>query len=139
MESEYFIPVKIITDESVVKETLQRIGIPNKKDKVLYQTCHLIEKDDFFCIIHFKEYFGINNDNLNMIKMNEEDFKRRNTIIHLLHKWKLIELNEEQLGYFNDKHSEQRMFVLNYHDKMSWDLRMKVNLADNKEMENEIA
>lgn len=137
--SYYFIPVKIIADEAVIKETLSRIGIPNKQEKILYQTCHLVHYKEQKRIIHFKEYFAINNnDNINLIKMNEADFERRNTILFLLQNWKLIDFeNNDDVDYsqyIKNNKTTARMFVLQYQDKQNWDLRTKINL-ENEEKE----
>jgi hypothetical protein len=131
MESKYFIPIKIISDVSIIKETLQRIGIPAKQDKILYQTCHFLNYKEKDSIIHFKEFFGINNNNIDLIRMKEEDFTRRNTIIYLLYGWKLIDLDTDTLQYIKSYQCNKRMFVVSYHDKQNWNLKSKVNILEN--------
>lgn len=78
----------------VIKETLNRIGISSKKDKILYQSCHILHKRGKYAIVHFKELFMLDGKPSDF---SENDKARRNTIINLLVEWDLIELeNPEQ-------------------------------------------
>lgn len=73
-------------------ETLRRIGIPSKKDKTLYQSCHILHKRGQFAILHFKEMFGLDGKQCNM---TEEDFHRRNRIAKLLEEWGLVKITDQ--------------------------------------------
>ena len=72
-----------------VRETLTRIGIASKKERILYQSCHILHKQGRYVILHFKELFGLDGKPNNL---TEEDLSRRNTIANLLWEWDLIEL-----------------------------------------------
>ena len=67
-----------------IRETLSRIGIASKKDKKLYQSCHILHKQGRYFIVHFKELFGLDGKQTNF---SEEDQSRRNTIVKLLNDW----------------------------------------------------
>ena len=86
--------VKLFDDEDfmVVRETLSRIGVSPKGKKVLYQSCHLIHKDNVYIIAHFKELFALDGLPSNI---SEDDIKRRNAIINLLKEWELLEVVDE--------------------------------------------
>ena len=72
-----------------VRETLSRIGIASKKDKKLYQSCHILHKQGRYFIVHFKELFGLDGKKTNF---SDEDIQRRNTIVKLLIDWGLVEI-----------------------------------------------
>ena len=72
-----------------VKETLTRIGVSSKKEKKLYQSCHILHKQGRYAIIHFKELFALDGKPTNF---DEEDLSRRNTIVALLEEWSLIKV-----------------------------------------------
>lgn len=80
--------VKLKKDFLVVKETLTRIGIASKNDKRLYQSCHILHKQERYAIVHFKELFALDGKNHDF---DESDLARRNTIVNLLTEWGLIE------------------------------------------------
>jgi len=75
-----------------VRETLSRIGIPSKKENILYQSCHILHKQGRYYITHFKELFLLDGKSSNF---SEDDIARRNTIANLLHEWELIDLVDE--------------------------------------------
>ena len=72
-----------------VRETLTRIGVSSKKDKILYQSCHILHKQRRYFIVHFKELFALDGKPTNF---SDEDKQRRNTISNLLSEWGLVEL-----------------------------------------------
>ena len=76
-----------------IKETLTRIGVASKKDKVLYQSCHILHKKGKYAIVHFKELFLLDGKPSDF---TEEDRARRNTIANLLHEWELLDLVDEE-------------------------------------------
>lgn len=116
--------VKLFDDEDfmVVRETLSRIGVSPKGKKVLYQSCHLIHKNDVYIIAHFKELFSLDGLSSNL---SEEDLKRRNTIIQLLKDWELLEVIDEEK--IKDKMPINGVKIIKYTEKDDWDLIPKFN------------
>ena len=92
---ETLVEVKLNIDEDFLKvrETLTRIGVASKKDKILYQSCHILHKQGLYYIVHFKELFALDGKPSNFA---EEDVARRNTISNLLAEWGLITLVDKQ-------------------------------------------
>ena len=72
-----------------VRETLSRIGVASRKEKKLYQSCHILHKQGKYYIVHFKELFALDGKNTNL---SENDIARRNTIVNLLDDWGLVEV-----------------------------------------------
>lgn len=109
-----------------VRETLTRIGIPSKKDKRLYQSCHILHKKGDYAIVHFKELFGLDGKPSNF---SESDKARRNTIANLLSDWGLIEL-------MNKEKSESPIVPINqikilpFNQKKEWELVTKYNIGN---------
>jgi hypothetical protein len=106
----------------VVKETLERIGVSPKNKKVLYQSCHILHKNDKYIIAHFKELFKL--DNLKS-DVSEEDLLRRNAVINLLKDWDLIEVPDQ--SKIKDKMSINGIKILRYEERDDWDLIPKFN------------
>ena len=75
-----------------VRETLSRIGVASRKEKKLYQSCHILHKQGKYYIVHFKELFALDGKNTNLSK---NDIARRNTIVNLLNDWGLIEVFQD--------------------------------------------
>ena len=86
-----FVEIKLKKEDDFlkVKETLTRIGVASKKDKTLYQSCHILHKQGRYYIVHFKELFALDGKPSNF---SEGDIARRNTIVNLLKEWGLIEI-----------------------------------------------
>ena len=107
-----------------IRETLSRIGIASKKDKKLYQSCHILHKQGRYFIVHFKELFGLDGKQTNF---SEEDQSRRNTIVKLLNDWGLVKVVSE------DKISNQaplsQIKVIAFKEKGDWILETKYNIA----------
>lgn len=80
-------------DFMVIRETLSRIGVSPKGKKILYQSCHLIHKDETYIVTHFKELFALDGLPSNV---TEEDKKRRNAIVQLLEDWELLEIVDKE-------------------------------------------
>lgn len=119
---ETFIQVEINnTDEFLkVKETLTRVGISNRKEKRLYQTCHILHKQSLYYIVHFKELFALDG---RMTDIDEEDFVRRNTIASLLEQWGLLKiLNPQVMSIVGNRNS---LFILPHREKNQWTLSPK--------------
>lgn len=121
----YFIPIEIKSRESIIHETLSRIGIANRLQKKLFQTCHLINYKNYNTIIHFKEFFGINGE-FERIKMDDVDFQRRNLIIFLLYKWDLIKIDINDFDYIDKFKLDRKLFILSHKEKSDWFIESKV-------------
>ena len=130
------IEVKLKLDDKIIKETLTRIGIANKKEKILYPSCYLYEKDEKYYIAHFKQLFTLERDSA-YENMSEEDIKRRNAIIFCLKQWGLIEVDESKI----DPH-DTFVFILSHKQKSEWSIQHKYNTKSlsnyKKEEEEEI-
>ena len=118
------VPVKLKKKENylVVKETLERIGVSPKNKKVLYQSCHILHKNEQYIIAHFKELFKL--DNLKS-DVSEEDILRRNAIINLLQEWDLIEVLDP--AKIEQKMKITGLKILRYDERDDWDLIPKFN------------
>ena len=108
-----------------IKETLTRIGVASKKDKKLYQSCHILHKQGRYYIVHFKELFALDGKPSNF---SDDDIGRRNTIANLLEEWGLVKLVTK------DKSSSpvsplSQIKILAYKDKDGWDLVAKYNIG----------
>jgi hypothetical protein len=109
-------------DYMVVKETLSRIGVSPKGKKVLYQSCHLIHKNDVYLIAHFKELFSLDGLPSNVSK---EDIQRRNAIVSLLEEWELLEIIDKEK--IQDKMSINGLKIIRHNEKNDWELIPKFN------------
>jgi hypothetical protein len=108
-----------------IKETLTRIGVASKKDRKLYQSCHILHKQGKYYIVHFKELFALDGKPSNF---SEEDVGRRNTIVNLLAEWGLLKL------VIVEKSQEPRtplshIKILAYKDRNDWELVAKYNIG----------
>ena len=105
-----------------VRETLSRIGVASRKEKKLYQSCHILHKQGRYFIVHFKELFALDGKPTN-ISIN--DLERRNTIAGLLSDWELIEI----LGNSAQRAPLSQIKVLSYKEKDEWVLETKYNIG----------
>lgn len=124
------VEVKLPNEESFlkVKETLTRIGVASKKDKKLYQSCHILHKQGKYYIVHFKELFMLDGKINNF---SEEDIGRRNTIISLLEEWDLV----KRVNPSSDEDSSaplSQIKVLPYKEKGNWELIAKYSIGKKK-------
>ena len=124
------IEIDIIKEENFlkVKETLTRIGVASKKEKIVYQSCHILHKQGRYYLVHFKELFKLDGKPSNL---DETDISRRNTIANLLHEWGLIKIKEpkktaEPVSTLN------QIKVLPFKDKAGWKLVPKYNIGRNR-------
>ena len=125
-----FVEIKLKKEDDFlkVKETLTRIGVASKKDKTLYQSCHILHKQGRYYIVHFKELFALDGKPSNF---SEGDIARRNTIVNLLKEWGLIEI-------VNTKSTESpispisQIKVLPHKEKSEWELVAKYNIGKKK-------
>ena len=110
-----------------VRETLSRIGIASRKERKLYQSCHILHKQGRYFLVHFKELFALDGKPSN-ISIN--DVQRRNTIATLLSDWGLMEI----MGNAEDKAPLSQIKVLTYKEKNEWLLETKYNIGNKKKV-----
>lgn len=110
-----------------VRETLTRIGVASRKDRVLYQSCHILHKQGRYFIVHFKELFALDGKQADI---TENDLQRRNTIAKLLMDWGLINILNKSL--IADQAPLSQIKVISYKDKDEWDLQAKYNIGKKK-------
>ena len=108
-----------------VRETLTRIGVASRKDKTLYQSCHILHKQGRYYIVHFKELFALDGKPTNF---SENDQARRNTIANLLSEWGLVKLSNPEAS------SEivvplNQLKILSFKEKDLWNLTAKFNIG----------
>lgn len=115
-----------------VKETLSRIGIASKKDKTLYQSCHILHKQSKYYIVHFKELFLLDGKKSDF---TEEDKARRNTIANLLHEWELLDLVDEKKSESPTSPLSQ-IKIITHKEKGEWTLVAKYTLGKSKRRES---
>ena len=109
-----------------VRETLSRIGVASRKERKLYQSCHILHKQGRYYIVHFKELFALDGKKTNL---SENDIARRNTIAKLLNDWDLINI----LGEVTDVAPLSQIKVLSFNEKSEWTLETKYNIGKKKE------
>ena len=110
-----------------VRETLTRIGVASRKEKKLYQSCHILHKQGRYYIVHFKELFALDGKRANL---TINDVQRRNRIARLLSDWGLISIIKEDDSL--DIAPLNQIKVLSYKDKGEWILEQKYNIGKNK-------
>ena len=113
-----------------VRETLTRIGVASRKDKKLFQSCHILHKQGRYFITHFKELFALDGKEANL---TENDIERRNTIAQLLGDWGLIAIVNTEVA--ENKAPLSQIKVLSFKEKSEWDLQAKYNIG--KKIEDE--
>ena len=110
-----------------VRETLTRIGVASRKEKKLYQSCHILHKQGRYFIVHFKELFALDGKYANI---TQNDLQRRNRIAHLLADWGLIQIKDEDSA--TDIAPLNQIKVIAYKDKNDWTLEAKYNIGKKK-------
>ena len=111
-----------------IRETLTRIGVASRKDKTLYQSCHILHKRGKYYLVHFKELFALDGKETSI---TENDLGRRNSIARLLEEWELLSiLDEEQSSTPLAPMSQIK--VLPHKEKTEWDLVAKYNIGTAK-------
>ena len=113
-----------------VRETLTRIGVASRKEKKLYQSCHILHKQGRYFIVHFKELFALDGKEANL---TDNDIERRNTIAQLLSDWGLIAVINTTIA--EKKAPLSQIKVLSFKEKGEWDLQAKYNIG--KKVEDE--
>ena len=114
-----------------VRETLTRIGVASRKEKKLYQSCHILHKQGKYYIVHFKELFALDGKKANL---SINDVQRRNRIIQLLSDWGLVTLKDADL--VTDIAPLNQIKVISYKDKSNWILETKYNIGKKKAPED---
>ena len=124
------IEVKIAEEEDFlkIKETLTRIGVASRKEKKLYQSCHIFHKQGKYYIVHFKEMFLIDGKPSNF---SDEDKGRRNKIISLLQDWGLLKVVEPDY-ILDPQASMNQIKIINHKEKNDWILEAKYNMGRKK-------
>jgi hypothetical protein len=110
-----------------VRETLTRIGVASRKEKKIYQSCHILHKQGKYYIVHFKELFALDGKNTNL---SLNDIQRRNRIIQLLSDWGLITV--VNLDKISDLAPLNQIKVLSFKEKGEWTLESKYNIGRKK-------
>ena len=110
-----------------VRETLSRIGVASRKERKLYQSCHILHKQGRYYFVHFKELFALDGKQTNL---SENDIARRNTIANLLNDWGLVEV----IGNSENVAPLSQIKVLSYREKDDWTLETKYNIGKKKEV-----
>ena len=112
-----------------VKESLTRIGVASRKDRTLYQSCHILHKRGKYYIVHLKELFALDGKSTDF---EENDLGRRNAIARLLEEWDLVEIvNPEQSEYPLAPLSQIK--IISYREKDDWELTAKYNIGKKRE------
>ena len=127
-ESMLEVSLKEPDDFLKVRETLTRIGVASRKDKKLFQSCHILHKQGRYFIVHFKELFALDGKHSNL---SENDLQRRNTIALLLQDWNLIDVVKTAL--VENKAPLSQIKVLPYKEKKEWNLVAKYNIGKKPE------
>jgi hypothetical protein len=116
-----------------VRETLTRIGVASKKEKTLFQSCHILHKQGKYYIVHFKELFALDGKETDF---SENDMARRNTIANLLEDWELLRIVDE---YKTEEPtvSLSQIKILSHKEKGEWQLVPKYNIGSKKVLNKE--
>ena len=126
MNIESLVEVILAEEEAFLKvrETLTRIGVASKKDKKIFQSCHILHKQGQYYIVHFKELFALDGKPSNI---SENDIQRRNTIAVLLADWSLIDIVKKEAA--ENKAPLSQIKVLPFKEKKEWTLSAKYNIG----------
>ena len=107
-----------------VRETLSRIGVASRKEKILYQSCHILHKQGRYFIVHFKELFALDGKDADF---SDNDLERRNTIAKLLSDWGLIEIKNPELH--ENCAPLNQIKIIAFKEKNEWELVQKYNIG----------
>ena len=109
-----------------IRETLSRIGVASRKERKLYQSCHILHKQGRYYIVHFKELFALDGKITNL---SENDLQRRNTIANLLRDWGLVEV----IGTSEPVAPLSQIKIISFKEKDEWILETKYNIGKKRE------
>ena len=118
------VTIKQPDDFLKVRETLTRIGVASRKDKTLFQSCHILHKQGKYYIVHFKELFALDGKKATL---TENDIQRRNTIAVLLSDWNIISIVKKEAA--ENKAPLSQIKVLPFKEKKEWILSAKYNIG----------
>ena len=107
-----------------IRETLSRIGVASRKDKILYQSCHILHKQGKYYIVHFKELFALDGKKATLI---QNDIQRRNTVASLLQDWNLLSIVKKEA--VEDKAPLSQIKIIAFKEKKDWNLQAKYNIG----------
>ena len=110
-----------------IRETLSRIGVASRKERKLYQSCHILHKQGKYFIVHFKELFALDGKNTNL---SENDIARRNRIAALLSDWVLVDVK----GNTNPIAPLSQNKIISFKEKDEWILETKYNIGKKREV-----
>lgn len=110
-----------------VRETLTRIGVASRKDRKLYQSCHILHKQGRYFIVHFKELFVLDGK---PSTITENDIQRRNTIAVLLSDWGLVTINSSEQA--KDRAPLRQIKVISFKERDDWELCPKYNIGNTR-------
>jgi hypothetical protein len=113
-----------------VRETLTRIGVASRKEKKIYQSCHILHKQGRYYIVHFKELFALDGKHANL---TVNDVQRRNRIVNLISDWGLVTIVKPDS--VTDVAPLNQIKVLSYKDKDDWTLESKYNIGKKRKVE----
>ena len=113
-----------------VRETLTRIGVASRKEKKIYQSCHILHKQGKYYIVHFKELFALDGKITNL---SINDLQRRNRIVQLLLDWGLVSIVEQSKEKIADLAPLNQIKVLSFKEKNEWRLESKYNIGRKKQ------
>ena len=113
-----------------VRETLTRIGVASRKERKIYQSCHILHKQGKYYIVHFKELFALDGKKAN-ISLN--DIQRRNRIVQLLVDWGLVSISSQSQEKIADLAPLNQIKVLSFKEKGEWTLESKYNIGRKKQ------
>ena len=125
------VTIKQPDDFLKIRETLTRIGVASRKDKTLFQSCHILHKQGKYYITHFKELFDLDGKKSTL---TENDIQRRNTIALLLQDWSLIEVTDKDK--VQNKAPLSQIKVLPFKEKKEWNLSAKYNIGKKAQEES---
>jgi hypothetical protein len=113
-----------------VRETLTRIGVSSRKEKVLYQSCHILHKQGRYVILHFKELFKLDGK---MSTITDNDIQRRNAIVTLLEEWGLLKIFKDEKEKIEGNLAPlHQIKIISYKEKDEWDLQSKYTIGKKK-------
>lgn len=125
-----FVEVELNEEDDFLKvrETLTRIGVSSRKERILYQSCHILHKQGKYYIVHFKELFALDGKPSNI---SENDIQRRNTIANLLEQWGLIKILNPHIVK-DDMAPIHQIKIIAFKEKDDWELVTKYNIGKKK-------
>lgn len=112
-----------------IKETLSRIGVASRKERKLYQSCHILHKRGKYYIVHFKELFLLDGKSADY---SDNDVMRRNTIINLLQEWQLLDVVDKENFSQLQKAPISQIKIISHKEKSEWELVTKYNIGKYK-------